>query len=70
MAMQEQQSAHPKSSSECEPWEDEVLSEVYATRDDYAAEHGYNLDRIYADLKQREGNSLLRKAADDHSVKG
>ncbi len=68
-AMQEQQSPHTKSSSDYETWEDEVLSEVSATRDDYAAEHGYNLDRIYADLKQREGNSLLRKAPDDHSVK-
>jgi hypothetical protein len=43
------------------PWEDEVLREVYAARDAYAAEHGYDLDRIYADLKQREANSRLRR---------
>lgn len=66
MATQERQSAHPKSSSDYEPWEDEVLRDVYAARDDYAAEHGYDLDRIYADLKQREANSLLRKVADGH----
>jgi hypothetical protein len=59
MAIQKQKSAHPKSSSDYEPWEDEVLREVYATRDAYAAEHGYDLDRIYADLKRREANSLL-----------
>jgi hypothetical protein len=70
MAMQEQQSVHPKSSSDYEPWEDEILRDVYVTRDNYAAEHGYDLDRIYADLKQREGTSFLRKAGDDQSVKG
>jgi hypothetical protein len=63
MAMQEQQSAHPKSSSDPEPWEDEILRDVYATRDNYAAENGYDLDRIYADLKQREAKSLLRRRA-------
>jgi hypothetical protein len=70
MAMQEQQSAHPKSSSDYEPWEDDVLRDVYVTRDDYAAEHGYDLDRIYADLKQREASSLLRKSNDERSVQG
>jgi hypothetical protein len=44
------------------PWEDEVLLEVYTARDAYAAEHGYDLDRIYADLKHREANSRLRRA--------
>ena len=29
---------------------------VYAKRDSYAAEHGYNLDQIYADLKRREAS--------------
>lgn len=70
MAMEEQQSAHPKSSSDRERWEDEVLREVYDTRDEYAAEHGYDLDRIYADLKQREANSLLRRTGDEHLVQG
>ena len=42
-------------------WKNEVLREVYAARDAYAAEHGYDLDRIYADLKQREAKSRLRR---------
>lgn len=46
---------------EQKPWEDEVLREVYATRDAYAAEHGYDLDRIYADLKRREAGSRVRR---------
>jgi len=41
------------------PWEDDVLREVYAARDAYAAEHGYDLDRIYADLSLREASSRL-----------
>jgi hypothetical protein len=49
-----------KSLSEQKPWEDEVLQEVYAVRDSYAAEHGYGLDQIYADLKRREASSNLR----------
>ena len=49
-----------KSLSEQKPWEDEVLQEVYAMRDSYAAEHGYSLDQIYANLKRREASSGLR----------
>ena len=70
MAIQKRKSAHPKSSSDYEPWEDEVLREVYATRDAYAAEHGYDLDRIYADLKRREANSLMRQHNDEPLAKG
>jgi hypothetical protein len=70
MAIQEQQSIHPTSSSDYEPWEDEVLRDVYATRDNYAAEHGYDLERIYADLKEREANSLMRQSNDDRLVQG
>ena len=44
------------------PWEDEVLRAVHTARDAYAAEHGYDLDRIYADLKHREAKSRLRRA--------
>lgn len=69
MAMQEQQSAHQKSSSDYEPWEDEVPRDIYAIRDDYAAEHGYDLDRIYADLKQQEANSRLRESNGERLVR-
>jgi hypothetical protein len=60
MATRKQPSAPRKSSCEQEPWEDEVLRELYAERDAYAAEHGNDLDRIYADLKRREAMSHLR----------
>ena len=61
MATRKQSSAPQKSSSEPPLWEDDVLREIYAARDAYAAEHGYDLDRIYADLKRREATSRLRK---------
>ena len=60
IATPERPSVRRKSLSEQKPWEDEVLQEVYAVRDSYAAEHGYNLDQIYADLKRREASSDLR----------
>lgn len=46
MATGKQLFARPKNSAEPVTWEDEVLREVYAERDAYAAEHGYDLDRI------------------------
>jgi hypothetical protein len=61
MATTKQQSARRKSSFEQKPWEDEVLREVYAERDGYAAEHDYDLNRIFADLKGRESRSSLRR---------
>jgi hypothetical protein len=33
---------------------DELLRDLYSTSDAYAAEHGYDLDRIFADLKSRD----------------
>ena len=63
MATRKRPSAPLKSLDEQKPWEDEVLREVYAVRDAYAAEHGYDLDRIYGDLKRREAASGLRRAA-------
>ena len=62
-------SALPKSLSEqAKPWEDEVLRELYAERDAYAAELGFNLEKIYADLKRREAKSRLPqvKSTSDH----
>jgi len=61
MATLKQQSVPQKSSSDQSPSEDEVLREVYAERDAYAAEHGYDLKRIYQDLKRREENSELHR---------
>ena len=63
MATRKLPSAPRKSLCEQQPWEDEVLREVYAARDAYAAEHGYDLDLIYRDLKRREASSQLRRAA-------
>ena len=63
MATPKRPSVRRKSLSEQKPWEDEILQEVYAVRDSYAAEHGYNLDQIYADLKRREASSDLRRSA-------
>lgn len=65
MATRKRRSVHPKSSSEHKHWEDEVLREVYAVRDAYAAEHGYDLDQIYADLKRREATSVLHAASSE-----
>ena len=62
MAIQKRPSVPRKSLPDQKPWEDEVLLEVYKARDAYAAAHGYDLDRIYADLKHREANSRLRRA--------
>lgn len=62
MATHERRSARPKSFFKKKLCEDEVLREVYAVRDAYAAEHEYDLDRIYADLKRREVNSRLHRA--------
>lgn len=56
MATRKPQSVRPKNSSNQEPWADDILLSLHAERDAYAAEHGYDLDRIYADLKRGNPN--------------
>ena len=64
MATGKQPSAPRKNSSKNGSWrEDEILREVYAARDSYAAEHGHNLSRIYLDLKRRESRSPLKRVS-------
>ena len=62
MATPKRPSVRRKSLSEQKPEGEEVLQAVYAERDSYAAEHGYDLDRIYADLKRREASSDLSRS--------
>ena len=62
MASKKQSSALPKTSSEEKPWEDEILRELYAQRDAYCAEFGYDLKRIAADMNKRGAESRLRRA--------
>jgi hypothetical protein len=61
MATRKRPSVPRKSLSEKASWDDEVLREAYANRDAYAAEHGHDLDRIYADLKKRETASMPKR---------
>jgi len=63
MATKQRQSAHRKNSSDSKPWnDDEVLREVYANREAYAAECGYSLDRMFEDLMMKEAASRLPRA--------
>ena len=60
MATTEQPSVPRKNSSDSAPWIDEVLRELYASRDAYAEEHGNDLDRIFSDLTRKEKTSEMR----------
>ncbi|CAN2046313.1 hypothetical protein GMMP1_40076 [Candidatus Magnetomoraceae bacterium gMMP-1] len=39
---------------------DEIITEVRKIREEYVAEHDYNLDKIFADLKEKEASSNKR----------
>ena len=39
---------------------DEIITEVRRIREEYVAEHNYNLNEIYADLKKKEASSNKR----------
>jgi hypothetical protein len=38
-------------------WQDPIVEEVRKTREEHAAKHGYDLERIFADLKEQEKKS-------------
>jgi hypothetical protein len=44
-------------------WKDEIVDEVRAVRDAYAAQFNYDLERMFEDLKAKEGRhaALLAK---------
>jgi hypothetical protein len=63
MGTRSRQSARPKPSSEWKPWQgDEILEEVYRVRDELAREHGHDLNRIFAALKEQEKASPMKRA--------
>lgn len=43
-------------------WKDEIVEEVRATREAYAAQFDYDLKRMFEDLKAKEANNPSRRA--------
>ncbi len=54
MATKTSQSVPQTNSRNRKPWEDEVLREVYAIREEISAEHGHDLERLIDDLIQEQ----------------
>jgi hypothetical protein len=60
MATQDPLYVLPANSSPWTPWQDdEILTETYAEREAYAAEHGNSVQRIFEDLKRKEADLRL-----------
>lgn len=63
MATNRQPSAHPTSS-----WDltrkpkDEIVEEIHAGRQAYAAKFDFDLDRMFADLKSKEASNSAPRA--------
>ena len=43
-------------------WKDEIVEEVRAAREAYAAQFDYDLKRMFEDLKAMEANNPARRA--------
>ena len=46
-----------------EPIQDEIIAEVRAIRDELASEFGYDVDRLFEEMKRREAASDRPKVA-------
>ncbi len=62
MAINQQPSALPKSSWDLTTSRDEIVEEIHAWRESYAAQFGYDLDRIFEDLKAKEARNEATRA--------
>jgi hypothetical protein len=54
-----------------EPWEDEVLLDLYEQRQAWAAEHGHNLKQMVDDLieRQKQNPRLCRDDATESGIR-
>jgi len=42
-------------------WEDEIVEEVRKYRDEHASKFGYDINRIFQDLKEKEKKNTNKK---------
>ena len=61
MATKTSQSVPQTNSRNRKPWEDEVLPEVYAIREEISAEQGHDLKRLIDDLIQEQKHNPRRR---------